>query len=97
VFLTTVAYPIKGTPYYSKVTDRVLARAAWEKRSDRDLSVKGRHSPRYYSFATRWMVNAVALHREQTSSRRVSRQVKAAANTVVGRVGMALTKHERDV
>lgn len=96
VFLTTVAYPIKGTPFYDQVADRVLARAAWDQRTDRDLSVTGRHSPRYYSFATRWMVNAVALHREQTANGRVSRQIKAAANAVVGRVGMALTAHERD-
>ncbi|MBP7687645.1 MAG: B12-binding domain-containing radical SAM protein [Thermoflexales bacterium] len=96
VFLTTVAYPIKGTPYYAKVTDRVLARTDWATRSDRDLSVTGRHSPRYYSFATRWMVNAVALHREQTTGGRITRQIKAAANAVIGRAGMALTKHERD-
>jgi radical SAM superfamily enzyme YgiQ (UPF0313 family) len=96
VFLTTVAYPIKGTPYYAKVNDRVLARAAWDQRSDRDLSVKGRHSPRYYSFATRWMVNAVALQREQTTGGRLTRQIKAAANSVIGRAGMALTKRERD-
>lgn len=96
VFLTTVAYPIKGTPYYDQVADRVLARAAWDQRTDRDLSVRGRHSPRYYSFATRWLVNAVALQREQTSERRVTRLIKAAANTALGRAGMALTRHERD-
>lgn len=96
VFLTTVAYPIKGTPYYGKVADRVLARTDWAQRSDRDLSVRGRHSPRYYSFATRWMVNAVALHRERTGERRVTRLIKTAANTAIGRVGMAVTRHERD-
>ena len=96
VFLTTVAYPIKGTLYYAKIADRVLARADWDQRSDRDLSVKGRHSPRYYSFATRWMVNTVALHREQTSGGRITRQIKAAANSFIGRAGMALTKRERD-
>lgn len=95
VFLTTVAYPIKGTPYYAKVADRVVARTDWSLRSDRDLSVKGRHSPRYYSFATRWMVNAVALHRERTNGQ-IARQLKAAANVVIGRAGMALTQHERD-
>lgn len=96
VFLTTVAYPIKGTPYYQQVEDRVLTRAVWDQRTDRDLSVKGRHSTRYYSFATRWMVNSVALQRERTNSGRLPRLLKAAANVAVGRVGMALTTSERE-
>ena len=61
VFLTTVAYPIKGTPYAETVADRVVPLKAWDEGSDRDLTVLGRHSGRFYSFATRWMVNEVAL------------------------------------
>jgi radical SAM superfamily enzyme YgiQ (UPF0313 family) len=95
LFLTTVAYPIKGTPYYNRVQDRLLAPAGWERLSDRDLSVRGRYSPRFYSFATRWMVNAVALHREWRGPRRPLRLAKSAANTVVGRAGMLLTQRER--
>ncbi len=95
-FLTTVAYPIKGTVYYQKVEDRVLARADWDQRSDRQLTVKGRHSNRFYSFATRWMVNAVALHRERTNGMHLARLAKNAANVVVGRLGMMLTAGERE-
>ena len=96
VFLTTVAYPIKGTPYYQKVEDRVLVRDDWDRRTDRQLSVKGRHSMRFYSFATRWMVSSVALHRERTNGRRVVRMAKAAASVAVGRAGMMLTANERE-
>jgi radical SAM superfamily enzyme YgiQ (UPF0313 family) len=94
VFLTTVAYPIKGTPYYKKVEERVLARADWDHRSDRQLTVKGRHSMRFYSYATRWMVSSVALHRERTNGANVVRIAKSAANAVIGRLGMALTRRE---
>jgi len=96
VFLTTVAYPIKGTAYYHKVEDRVLARAGWDQRSDRQLSVKGRHSMRFYSFATRWMVNSVALHRERRNGGNAARLAKAAANVALGRMGMLLTARERE-
>src|SRR3979411_3372597 len=64
-FLTTVAYPIKGTPYYASVADRVVARRAWEEGSDRDYTVAGRHSPRHYDFAPRRMVNEGALPRQR--------------------------------
>ncbi|HLE26983.1 MAG TPA: radical SAM protein [Anaerolineales bacterium] len=95
-FLTTVAYPIKGTPYYAEVEARVLARAEWDKVSDRDLTVQGRYSRRFYSFATRWMVNAVALHREWRGPRRPLSLARTLANTALGRAGMMLTRHERE-
>ena len=37
--------------------------AAWADGSDRDLTVLGRHSRRFYRHATRWMVNELASHR----------------------------------
>jgi len=96
VFLTTVAYPIKGTGYFRAVERRVLARGSWETMTDRDLSVEGRHSSRFYSFATRWMVNSVALHREWLGSRRPMKLAKTFANTVIGRAGMMAVQHERE-
>jgi anaerobic magnesium-protoporphyrin IX monomethyl ester cyclase len=94
-FLTTVAYPIKGTPYYASVADRVIARRAWEQGSDRDYTVAGRHSPRYYQFATRWMVNEVALHRQQHSpSRSYRRLARSFVSAKIGRLGMLLTERE---
>jgi anaerobic magnesium-protoporphyrin IX monomethyl ester cyclase len=48
VFLTTVAYPIKGTPYYESVQDRVASAAEWAQSSDREFRVRGRHSRRFY-------------------------------------------------
>jgi anaerobic magnesium-protoporphyrin IX monomethyl ester cyclase len=95
-FLTTVAYPIKGTPYYASVADRVVARRAWAEGSDRDHTVTGRHSPRYYQFATRWMVSEVALHRQRhnPSPRSYPRLAKNFLNARIGRVGMLLTERE---
>jgi radical SAM superfamily enzyme YgiQ (UPF0313 family) len=96
IFLTTVAYPIKGTGYHTSVQERVLAPSGWEHISDRDLSVAGRRSRRFYSFATRWMVNSVALHREWHGPRHPVRLAKTLTNTALGRAGMWLTLHERE-
>ncbi|MGD0679280.1 MAG: radical SAM protein [Polyangiaceae bacterium] len=96
VFLTTIAYPIRGTGYYKTVERRVLARSAWEATTDRDLSVEGRYSPRFYSFATRWMVNSVALHREWQGPRRPVTLAKTFANAAIGRAGMLVTQRERE-
>jgi radical SAM superfamily enzyme YgiQ (UPF0313 family) len=94
-FLTTVAYPIKGTPYYATVADKVVARREWEQGSDRDYTIAGRHSPRYYQFATRWMVSEVALHRQRHSPQRsYPRMVRSFLNAKLGQVGMLLTARE---
>ena len=56
----------------------------------------GRYSRRFYSFATRWMVNSVALHKEWHGPRQPLRLAKTLANTVVGRAGMLATQRERE-
>jgi len=98
-FLTTVAYPIKGTPYYASVEDRVVAHRAWEDGSDRDYGVLGRHSPRYYRFATRWMVSEVALQRalRRPHVRAYPGMAKTFLSAQVGRLGMLLTEREREL
>ncbi len=97
VFLTTVAYPIKGTPYYAEVETDVLANASWDERGDRDLTVAGRYSRRFYSFATRWMVNEVALNRaRKNGGASALRQLKLRANIALGRLGMRFTQGQRE-
>lgn len=98
LFLTTVAYPIKGTPYYNEVESRVVEALPWHLRTDRDLTVAGRHSKRFYSFATRWMVNEVGLSKMLKSKpRSVRRIAKAFVNARIGRIGMALSLREKEL
>ena len=92
-FLTTVAYPIKGTEYYQKVADRIVRKGEWAKSTERDLDVAGRPSRRYYAFANRWLVNEVALHRRAHNGRLAwLRRTKAFVNARVGRLGMHLLR-----
>ena len=95
VFLTTVAYPIKGTGYYRKVEQKLLTHAVWSGRTDRDFAVQGRHSRRYYHHATRWMIGEVMFHKQwRRQPRNPVQLLKSAANVVRGRLGMALTQYE---
>lgn len=95
VFLTTVAYPIKDTPYYASVEDRIIAPDTWAQRTDRDLTVAGRHSRRFYEFANRWMVSEVNLHQLRNGQDGTYwDQAKAFANAKFGWLGMLLTRHE---
>ncbi|HET7751636.1 MAG TPA: radical SAM protein [Terriglobales bacterium] len=65
VFFTTVAYPIKGTPYFDEIATQVVSSTAWEQGSDRDYRVRGRHSRRFFQFADELLRSEVELSRLQ--------------------------------
>jgi anaerobic magnesium-protoporphyrin IX monomethyl ester cyclase len=51
IFFTTVSYPIKGTPYFDKVADRLVSLRPWNESTDREFQIRGRHSRKFYQFA----------------------------------------------
>ena len=63
IFFTTVSYPIKGTPYYQKVSDRLVQLKPWGVSSDREIKIKGRHSRAFYSYADKLLKDEVQLAR----------------------------------
>jgi radical SAM superfamily enzyme YgiQ (UPF0313 family) len=95
IFLTTVSYPIKGTPYYAAVTDRLSSAKPWHQSTDRDLIIRGRPVRRYYDFARRWMTAEVAKDQHWRRGRYAS-AARSASSALVGRLGMAVTSHWRE-
>lgn len=63
VFLTTVSYPIKGTPYYNRIASRLVQIGPWDKTSDRELKISGRHSRNFYAHADKLLRDEAALAR----------------------------------
>lgn len=94
IFLTTVSYPIKGTPYYEQVADRLVPQE-WAAGTDRDLVVKGRPVKTYYDFARRWMTAEVARDQHWRKGKYAS-AARFASSALVGRIGMAVTANWRE-
>lgn len=63
IFLTTVAYPIRGTPYFEQVSSRLVGTQDWIQSSDRDYRIRGRHSRRFYQYADQLLRTEVELDR----------------------------------
>ena len=96
-FLTTVAYPIKGTEYYDRVADRLEPLGSWETGTDRDLRVAGGGSHAYYRHAIRWLVSEVALARWQPHGvRGCFVWLTAVLNARLGRLGMRWARGPRN-
>jgi radical SAM superfamily enzyme YgiQ (UPF0313 family) len=68
IFFTTVSYPIKGTPYHSKISEKLIQIAPWGKTSDRELRIRGRHSRNFYAHADRLLREEVAFARAVETS-----------------------------
>ena len=75
MFLTTVSYPIKGTPYYDDVAPRLKRIGEWGASTDREVQLGGRHSRRFYHFADGLLKSEMAgLVSEADAARRGLRE-----------------------
>lgn len=64
-FTITVAYPITGTPLYEENKMELREQNNWANQTDRQLSIQGSHSKKYYECALQWVVNDVNFYREK--------------------------------
>ncbi|WP_433964685.1 B12-binding domain-containing radical SAM protein [Tunturiibacter gelidiferens] len=95
IFFTTVSYPIKGTPYYKKIADRLVQLKPWGVSSDREIKVKGRHSQKFYSYADKLLRDEVELARIADTAEVESDQVTSLRREIVAaRAGLLSTSME---
>ena len=79
VFFTTVSYPIKGTPYFDTVKEKVSLPQAWANATDRDYFINGRNGRDYYRLADVWLRNEVEAARlANTDPRRAASLIEIA-------------------
>ncbi|MEK9138505.1 MAG: radical SAM protein, partial [Bacteroidota bacterium] len=95
-YLTTIAYPIKGTTLYEEVKGDLIFNNSWDKITDRTINFHGRHSKRFYWFATRHLVNEVRWHKLVSDGRRrPGLLLSSFAKSKLARLGMHLTEKAR--
>ncbi|HLG95808.1 MAG TPA: radical SAM protein [Bryobacteraceae bacterium] len=70
VYLTTVSYPIKGTPYFDQVSDKLVRIRDWQDSTDRDFTIRGRHSRRFYGFADELLKAEMAADADRSAAAR---------------------------
>lgn len=92
IFLTTVAYPIKNTPFFEKVADRAVLTKEWASATDRDYEIAGRHSRAYYKHADRWLRSEVAAFRAEADDPAQAKLLRADAEQA--RSALLATAHE---
>jgi anaerobic magnesium-protoporphyrin IX monomethyl ester cyclase len=64
----SIAFPIRQTPFYDEVKDRISEkRSLWRRTGENRLVFAGRYSPLFYSFAQRWLHKEVGLAKHRYS------------------------------
>jgi anaerobic magnesium-protoporphyrin IX monomethyl ester cyclase len=97
IFFTTVSYPIKGTPYYKKMADRLVQLQPWGTSSDRELKIRGRHSQQFYSYADKLLREEVQLARLAGSDAANSESAASLRHSIEqARAGLLSTVSEVD-
>jgi radical SAM superfamily enzyme YgiQ (UPF0313 family) len=90
IFFTTVAYPIKGTPYHGRVAESLIQLKPWNETSDREIQMRGRKPTHFYESADRLLRDEVQLARMQRgaatdiSERELRLRIQASRQTLYG-------------
>lgn len=79
IFFTTVAYPIRKTPYAREIAHKVRYAEDWANTSDKDCVIQGRRVPAFYKSVDRWLRNEVEAHRAADSGRAQALREEAGA------------------
>jgi anaerobic magnesium-protoporphyrin IX monomethyl ester cyclase len=94
MLLTTVAYPIKGTPYYDEVASRLTRPSDWARSTDRDVTIRGRRTGDFYRFADRLLKSEYALQKmreslpgESTTAKDLGNQIEEARHGLYDSAG----------
>jgi radical SAM superfamily enzyme YgiQ (UPF0313 family) len=95
VFFTTVAYPLKGTPYFSQVAGKIASLKPWRDGTGRDVGIRGRHSRVFYKFADQLIRSEFELERLRNTPAPDSRAIGQLQNQVAGfRASLFASAHE---
>jgi anaerobic magnesium-protoporphyrin IX monomethyl ester cyclase len=90
IFFTTVAYPIRKTPYALDMAGKVRYAEDWANSSDKDCVIPGRRVPEFYKNADQWLRSAVEAHRlaprDAAASEESQRKAVAARERVLSRI-----------
>jgi radical SAM superfamily enzyme YgiQ (UPF0313 family) len=94
IFLTTVSYPIKGTPYYQRIADSLVQLKPWSVSTDREIVIRGRRSRRFYDYADQLLRDEVQLARLNRKGHHDSTEDELRSKIRVGRESLYATAAE---
>ncbi len=82
VFFTTVSYPIKGTPYFERVSSKLVPIGGFAETTDRDFRIRGRHSREFYRNADELLRSTLAAEPDTARIQQARESLRASRHEV---------------
>lgn len=82
-FTITLTYPIKGTPLYDQVSNKITTHLDWFSSTDRDIDFERSYSRKFYDYAIRYVVNRVKSHQTKSPVLRLKSSYSRAMMTML--------------
>jgi hypothetical protein len=82
VFFTTVSYPIKGTPYFARISEKLVNPKPWQETTDREFRIRGRHSRNFYRHADELLRSEMAEQPDPAQIQMARNALRATAEEV---------------
>lgn len=79
IFLTTTVHPIRNTPYYYDMSERIIHPDNWADASDKDIVIKDRNPQDFYKTIDQWLKNAVKAEQLKHDNPQEAAQYEKAA------------------
>ncbi|RMH93483.1 MAG: radical SAM protein [Calditrichaeota bacterium] len=95
VYLTTVAYPLRGTALYEEIKDRILYPNGWTSHLQRELDIQGRFPRRLYDYAARKLASEYRRMELRHTRRHPLRQMLHALRSAYCDLRMKQLSHRR--
>ena len=86
IFLTTTVHPIRNTPFYYDIVDKVTHPESWVDSTDKDIGIKDRKPPEFYKAVDQWLKNAVKAEQNKIKFPEESAKFEQAAQEAKQRV-----------
>ncbi len=74
-YLTTVAYPLRGTALYREVKSRIIYQEGWVEQFQRNLEIRGRYTPELYRFAIQKLASEYRRKQLKGTGRELHKQI----------------------
>ncbi len=75
LYLTTVAYPLRGTSMYEEIRDQIISENGWESHLQRELGIKNRFSQDLYQFAIKKLASDYRIRQLRDSQKPSLKQI----------------------
>ncbi|MBD3225672.1 MAG: radical SAM protein [Caldithrix sp.] len=94
-YLTTIAYPLRGTTMYNEIKDQIKSNGDWETQYQREMDLKNRFPKQLYHYAIKKLASDFRLRQPNNGNKQIFRRLAHQTRSGYCRLRMKQLQHIR--